>query len=93
MAEINTLQMIKMIPTFDRSDFVEWTRSFNDILQISWPFLSKIVHERPKPISGEIREGEENNSDFNYNDSSSNEVSADGSRNSNSSDNYLVLYG
>ena len=34
MAGINTLQMIKMIPTFDGSDFVEWTRSFNDILQI-----------------------------------------------------------
>ena len=27
-------------------------RSFNDILQISWPFLSKIVYglEKPEPI-------------------------------------------
>ena len=31
---------------------MEWSRSFNDILQISWPFLSKIVSglEKPKPI-------------------------------------------
>ena len=31
---------------------MEWSRSFNDILQISWPFLSKMVSrlEKPKPI-------------------------------------------
>ena len=31
-----------MIPKFDEENFVEWTRSFNDILLISWSFLSKI---------------------------------------------------
>ena len=32
----NALQMIKMIPTlFDGRNYVEWTRSFNDILQIT----------------------------------------------------------
>ena len=32
--------------------YVEWSRSFNDILQISWPFRSKIVsgQEKPEPI-------------------------------------------
>ena len=35
--------MINSIPKFDGTDFVEWSRSFNDILQISWPFLGKIV--------------------------------------------------
>ena len=31
---------------------VMWSRSFNDILQISWPFLSKTVSglEKPEPI-------------------------------------------
>ena len=43
MAGTSTLQMINAIPKFDGTDFVEWSRSFNDILQISWPFLGKIV--------------------------------------------------
>ena len=42
-----------MIPTFDGRNYVEWTRSFKDILPITWPFLSKIVSrlERPEPQS------------------------------------------
>ena len=48
----STLQMINPIPKFDDTDYVEWSRSFNDILQISWPFLSKIVFglEKSEPI-------------------------------------------
>ena len=58
MAGMNMLQMMKMVPKFDRSNFVERTRSFNDILQMTWPFLSKIVpkHERPEPFPRENRE-------------------------------------
>ena len=85
MTEMNTLQMIKTIPTFDGGrNYVEWTRSLNDILQITWPFLSKIVSglERPKPIPRENIGGEENASDIEDNDSNSSEVSAAGSRNS-----------
>ena len=40
---MNTLQMIKNIPTIDGRNYVEWTKSFNNILQITWPFPSKIV--------------------------------------------------
>ena len=43
MAGTSTLQMINSIPKFDGTDFVEWSKSFNDILQISWPFLDKMV--------------------------------------------------
>ena len=78
------LPMIKMIPTFDGRNYVEWTRLFNDILQIILPFLSKIVSglERPEPIPRESREGgEENASDIDDNDSNPSEVSATGSRN------------
>ena len=85
MAGMNTLQMIKMIPTFDGRNYVEWTRSFNDILQIAWPFLSKIMSglERPEPIPREDRGREENTSDFDINGSnSSDEVSVDVSHNS-----------
>ena len=39
------LQMIKIIPKFDESNIFERTRLFNDILQITWPFLSSIVSE------------------------------------------------
>ena len=44
--------MINSIPKFDGTDYVEWSRSFNDILQISWPFLSKLVSglEKFKPM-------------------------------------------
>ena len=52
MAGTSTLQMINSIPKFDGTDYVEWSRSFNNILQISWPFLSKIVSglEKHEPI-------------------------------------------
>ena len=58
--------MIEIIPTFDGRSYVEWTRSFNGILQKTWQFLSKIVSEleRPEPIPGENRGGEENTADF-----------------------------
>ena len=86
MAGMNMLQMIKIMSTFDGRNYVEWTRSFNDILQITWPFLSKIVCglERPEPILRENRrrEGEENASDIDDSDSNSSDVSAGGSRNS-----------
>ena len=85
MAGMNMLHMIKMIPTFDGRYYFEWTISFNGILQITWPFLSKLVSglESPKPISRESRRrGEENASDIDDNDLSPSEVSAVGSRNS-----------
>ena len=52
MAGTSTLQIIKSIPKLDGFDYVEWSRSFNDILQIYWPFLSKIVSglEKLEPI-------------------------------------------
>ena len=84
MAGMNTLQMIKMIPTFDgRTNYVKWTRSFNDMLQITW-LRSKLVSEleRPEPIPRENRGGKENASDIDDIDSNPSEVSADGSRNS-----------
>ena len=48
MADTNTLQMINSIPKFDGTDYVEWSRSLNDILLIFWPFLSKIVSGQKK---------------------------------------------
>ena len=50
MAGTSTLQMMNLIPKFDGTDYMEWSRSLNDILQISWPFLSRIVLEKIKPI-------------------------------------------
>ena len=84
MAGMDTLQMIKMIPTFDGCNYVEWTRSFNDIPKITWPFLSKIVFrlERSEPILRENRRAEENTSNLYDNDSNPSKVSADGSRSS-----------
>ena len=82
MAGMNMLQMIKMIPTFDGRNYVEWTKSFNGILQITWPFLSKNVSERPNLIPRENREGEEKASDIDDKDSNPSEVSTDGSRSS-----------
>ena len=75
--------MIKMILTFDGRNYVEWTRSFNDILQMTWPFLSKIVPglERPEQILREGREGEENAGDIDDNVANLSEVSAVESRN------------
>ena len=71
MAGMNTLQMIKMIPTCDGRNYIEWTRSFNDIPKLTWPFLSKIVFrlERPEPILRDNRRAEENASNFYDNDS------------------------
>ena len=57
MADTSTLQMINSIPKFDGSDYVEWSRSFNDILQISWRFLSQMVSGLGKP--GPLRSREE----------------------------------
>ena len=78
---MNTLQTIEIIPVFDGEIYVEWTRSLNDIiLQIAWPFLSKIIHgrERPEPIlSGSREEG--NTSDLDDNDSNPGDVSGHGS--------------
>ena len=59
MAGMNTLQMIKTIFKFDGMSFVEWNRSLNDILQIAWSLLNKIIYEleRPQPIPRENIEG------------------------------------
>ena len=71
MAEINTLQMTKIISKFDGNNFLEWTISLNDILQIAWSFLGKIIYglERSVPILHGSREGEGNPSDLDDNDS------------------------
>ena len=52
MAGTSTLQMMNSISKFDGTDSVEWSSSFNSNLQISWPFLSKIVCglEKTKPV-------------------------------------------
>ena len=44
--------MINSIPKFDGTDYVECSRSSNDILKISWLFLRKIVSglKEPEPI-------------------------------------------
>ena len=59
-------------------------RPAHDMLQIAWPFSSKIISgpERPEPLPRESRKGEETTSDFDNNDSYPSEVSAHGSRNS-----------
>ena len=51
MAGMNTLQIIKMIPKFDGENFVEWTRSLTDILQIAWRFQNNIIFGLQKPES------------------------------------------
>ena len=58
MTGTSTLQMINPIPKFDGTDFVEWSRSLYDILQISWPFLDKRVSglKKPEPILRRSRE-------------------------------------
>ena len=47
--------MIKTIPKFNGGNFVEWTTSFNDILQMYWSFLSNITSglEMLVPIPGD----------------------------------------
>ena len=59
MVGMKTLQLIKTIPKLDGSNFLEWTRLFNDILQVTWPFLSTNVSELeiPEPIHRDIDEG------------------------------------
>ena len=71
MAGMNILQMIKTIPKFDGENFVEWTRSFNGILQLSWHFLSKIVSgfERQEPILLRGNREREDTGAFDDNDS------------------------
>ena len=73
--------MFKTIPIFDGENFVEWTRSLNDILQIAWYFLSKIEPrlERSEPIYIGNREGERKTSDLYDNNSGSSDVSGHGS--------------
>ena len=68
--------MIKSIPKFDALRFVEWTRSYNGVLQIPWPFLSKIISglERREPIPRGSRKGEKNSSDFDDKDSNPSNV-------------------
>ena len=75
--------MTETIPRFDGSNLVEWARSFNDVLQITWPFPRKIVSglERPEPISREYREGEKNTSNFDHSGSNPSKLSAHGWRN------------
>ena len=76
MDKINTLQIIKTIPKLDRKHCIEWTRPLNDILQIAWLFLSKIIYglERPEPIFSGSK-GEENTRDLNDNNSNPSYVS------------------
>ena len=64
MARMNTLQRIKTIPTFDKENFVESTRSLDDIPHIAWPLLSKTISglDIPEPIPRENKEGEESTS-------------------------------
>ena len=52
--------------------------SFNDVLQISWIFLSKMISEleRPEPVFRGSREGMENTSGFDDDDSNPGKVSA-----------------
>ena len=68
MAGTSTLQMFNSIPKFDGTDCMEWSRSFNDTLQTSWSFLSKIVSglEEPESI---LRSREENTIEGNDDDS------------------------
>ena len=77
MAGMNTFQMIETIPEFDGVNFVRWTRLFNDILQLSWPFLGKIVsgHERPEPVLRGSSKGKGNMIDFDVHDSNPSDVS------------------
>ena len=78
MAGMNTLQITKTIPKLDGENPGEWTnRSLNDILQIAWPLLSKIIYEleSPEPILSGRTERKENTSDLDDNDSNPSDVS------------------
>ena len=56
-----TFRMINSIPKFDGVDYyVEWSRSFTDILQTSWCFLSKIVSGLEKLEPNILRSREKN---------------------------------
>ena len=58
--------MINSVPKFDGTNYVEWTKSFNDILQISWPFLSKIISGLKK-LEPLLKSREENFIEGSYN--------------------------
>ena len=66
----NTPSTITTIPKFNGSNYVEWTRSFNNILKIPWPFLSKIVSglKIAESILRENKEEGKNTSNFDDND-------------------------
>ena len=72
MTRMNTLEMIKNIRKFEEGNFVEWIRSFSDVLQITWPSLSKIVSgfEGLEPFPRDSRGEKENISELDDNDSS-----------------------
>ena len=59
MRGTSTLKMINSIPKHDGTDFVEWSRIFNDILQISWHFLSKMIVSGLKKTEPNLRSREE----------------------------------
>ena len=52
MAGMSTLQMINSIPKFDGTEYVEWSRSPFNGIQISWRFLSKMASglKKTEPI-------------------------------------------
>ena len=77
MTGMNTLKIIKAIPKFDGENFIEWTRSLNGTLKITWPFRSNILYglERQEPVLSGSREGEGNISVLNDKDSNSSDVS------------------
>ena len=54
---MNTLQIIESIPKLEEHGFVEWERSFDDILQIFWPFLSNVMYGLEKPVPSYIGGG------------------------------------
>ena len=81
---MKTLKINEYIPKLHGVNFIEWARSYNDILQICWPFPSKIMYglKKPEPSSrgGSIEETE-NTNDFYDNDSYPSEYSVHGSGN------------
>ena len=49
---MNTLQIIEKITELNGQNFVEWPRSFNNVTQKAWVFLSKLSVglEKPGPV-------------------------------------------
>ena len=62
MAGIDTLQIIKYIPSFDVENFFEWARLLYDILQMAWYFSSEIIYKlkRLQSVPKENRKRKEN---------------------------------